>query len=302
MTASRIPKINLVRTGICPVCRKKEGVREVCRTPKTGVFYCACGLEFIDPSLDEGSMAEIYRSSELLKDINPALGTYYEYDTLNPGTKTYRDYKEALEKLNALNSTGRELLEVGCGAGGFLEVAAKNGWSVTGLDSSLENTAKLSAKGLPAICAPFLSYHEKHRFDAVVLWDLIEHPQDPLGFVKKCHELLRDGGLLLIATPNYPNLLSILAKVTYQLSFGKMKGPASRLYFLEHTSYFGRDSLARLLRLGGFEPVKAWKTETDLERYQFSPFLRRALHAAFAAARVLGLQNRIMMIARKPLA
>lgn len=299
MAETILTKIKLVRTGKCPACGKTEGLNAVCKTANTEVFRCPCGLEFIDPSLDEWSMAEIYRSSDLLKEVNPALGSYYEYDVLNPRTKTCRDYQEALTRLNTLLPAGRELLEVGCGTGGFLEFAARNGWSVTGLDSAPENVAKLKEKGLAGLCSPFLSYQGDKRFDAVVLWDLIEHPQDPASFIRKCHEFLREAGLVLIATPNYPNLLSEAAKFIYKLSFGKIAGPASKLYFLEHTSYFGEKTLGRLLKAEGFEVVSVWKTETDLERYQFSKPLRCALYVFFAAARILGLQNRLMMIARK---
>ena len=241
---------------------------------------------------------EIYRSSATLKEINPALKEYYEYDTLEPYSLTYRDYDRALKTLASLIQ-GRDLLEVGCGTGSFLKFAQSRGWRATGVDSSPENIRELEKKGIRGIATGFLDYSPSESFDVVVLWDLIEHPQDPFCFVEKARELLKRGGLLLIATPHDPNLLSNLATMAYRLSGGRIKFAARQLYVIEHTSYFSIKTLSMLLERANFKVVKAWKTETDLKRYYFSCFLRVVLYAAFFIAGRFGLQNRMIVIAKK---
>ncbi len=290
--------ITLTRTGLCPACRGSHGHQLLFKLDRFDVFRCPCGLRFIDPSLDGKSMMEIYRSSETLREINPALEHYYEYDTLDPQSLTCRDYSGALKEVGRV-TPGRELLEVGCGTGSFLEFAKAKGWQVTGVDSSPENIGKLRERGIEGEAADFLTLSTSKRFDVIVLWDLIEHPQDPTSFVEKSWELLNEKGLLLIATPHDPSLLSLLAGALYRLSRGRIKFPVRQLYILEHTSYFSLKTLRALLEKGGFRVVKAWKTETDLERYHFSPLLRTGLRGAFFLARCLGLQNRLIAVARK---
>jgi len=290
--------LQLVELGCCPVCKTKTPHTPLYQLQKFKVYQCRCGVKFIDPSLSGESMMEIYRSSEDLRAINTTLEHYYEYETLKPGTKTYRDYSQALKALAGLTA-GRELLEVGCGSGSFLKVAKEHGWQAAGVDSSAENVSKLQAEGLEAAASDFLDYQPPKKFDAVIFWDLIEHPQDPGKFIEKARELLKPQGYLLIASPHDPNLVTIIAFWLYQLSQGKMKWPLERFYVVEHTSYFSIDTIKRFLASKGFKTVRMWKTETDLDRYQLSATLRLFLKVAFLFARWLKLQNRFIAIAQK---
>ena len=291
-------KLQLTRTGCCPACRGESGHRFLYHLRSFDVFECPCGLKFIDPSLDEKSMMEIYQSSEALQKINPTLEHYYEYESLHPQTKTYRDYTRALETV-AKDQSGREILEVGCGRGSFLKVAREKGWNVYGIDSGKENIEALAENGIDAVCSGYLDFETDRRFDVIVLWDLIEHPQNPRPFLEKTRELLSPGGLLLIASPHEPNFLTILASWIYRLSGGSVKSPLERFFVMEHTSYFSLQSIDRFLASGGFKTIRAWKTETDLNRYQLSPVLKWGLRVAFSIARILGLENRLIVIARK---
>jgi 2-polyprenyl-3-methyl-5-hydroxy-6-metoxy-1,4-benzoquinol methylase len=291
--------IRLTKLGHCPACRTVSAPKPLYVLSRTSVYRCpACNLDYIDPSLDAQSMMAIYLSSETLKEINPACESYYEYDALDPKTLTYRHYVEALNAAAKL-APGKRLLEVGCGRGEFLEFAKKMGWQVTGIDSSEENIKYVRERGLDGICSGFLECDIKGAWDVIVQWDLIEHPQDPPAFIRQSAGMLAKNGILLIATPCYPNLLSILAGWFYRLSGGKIKGPAEKLYFLEHTTYFGPRNLSSMVENNGFQVAACWKTETDLKRYSFSKPLRAALGAAFFIARFFELKNRMTVLARK---
>jgi len=291
-------RVNWVKTNRCPVCRSQNGYRRLYALEKYGVFRCNCAAEFIDPSIDGQSQIEIYRDQETLKAINAYCGTYYDYDTLRPGCVTQQQYERALSKLESLTE-GRNMLEVGCGIGTFLEHATRMGWNGIGVDSSAESVKALVESGVAGVCADFLKYSAESPVDVIVLWDLLEHPQDPGAFVRKAWELLKPGGLFLIASPNYPNLLSLLAGCLYRLSGGIIKGPLEKLYAMEHTSYLNKTAIANLMEQHGFVTAKVWKEETDLARYTFSPFMRICLALGFSVARLIGLPNRISFIARK---
>ncbi len=240
----------------------------------------------------------LYNDPELLKEINPALENYYDYETLNPKSRTYADYSKALAEASRF-APGRRLLEAGCGTGSFLKFAASQGWDATGVDSGSSNIQAVREAGLKGICSGFLEMAESDVYDCVVLWDLIEHPQDPVLFVEKAKKLLAPGGLLLIATPQYPNLLTVIGETACKISGGKITAPLEKLYILEHVTYFGTESLDKLVRQSGLQTAKVWKTETDLKRYLFNPLTSLILRALFFAARLLGLQNRVILIARK---
>jgi len=290
--------LELIKLESCPLCKSKSGRSLLFELEKFNVFRCLCGMKFIDPSLSPKSMMELYRSSESLSAVNPALEHYYEYDTLNPKTMTYGDYRRALRELSKAVE-GRRLLEIGCGQGAFLKVARTQGWDVAGLDSAPENIHALQREGIRGILSDFLDYAPAERYDAVVLWDLIEHPRDPALFVRKAGELLREGGVILVATPHDPNFLSLTASLIYKISGGKIRGPLEKLYLLEHTTYFDEATLGKLVSAERFNKVFSWRTETDLDRYRFPVAVHVALKAAFIFAKLLRLQNRVMLIAKK---
>lgn len=289
--------LQLVKVGRCPACQS-EHHQELYELDPFKVYQCPCGLKFIDPSLSAESMMSAYQSTEQLKEINPVLEHYYEYETLAPNSKTYRDYTNALKVLAQLTS-GRDLLEVGCGRGSFLKVAEAKGWNVFGVDSSRENINALSKEEINGFCSDFLSYASRQRYDVIVFWDLIEHPQDPAKFIEKSSELLKPNGLILFASPNDPSLLSVIASWIYRLSRGKIAGPLRKFYVVEHTSYFNPKTLGRLLSKYNFQTVKSWKTETDLNRYQIPYATKMIVRIFFFAANFIRLQNRFILIARK---
>jgi 2-polyprenyl-3-methyl-5-hydroxy-6-metoxy-1,4-benzoquinol methylase len=167
-------------------------------------------------------MAELYRRMDV---------GVYESETT--GRKaTARRHVALLKKIAA--KPGR-LLDAGCASGSFLCEAREAGWSVAGVepsevlymkarealgtDAELHCTTLESARFAPA------------SFDAVTLWDVLEHVPDPVAFMGICASILRPGGKVIV---NVPDLDSLEARV-----LGK-KWP---LLLAEHLNYFTRHSL-----------------------------------------------------------
>ena len=81
------------------------------------------------------------------------------------------------------------ILDYGCGGGMFLRFLKEQGYTNSyGYDAYV---ATYDDAGLLT-----------ERYDAIVTWDVIEHDEDPRGFVRKLVGLLRPRGLLVIGTPN----------------------------------------------------------------------------------------------------
>lgn len=96
------------------------------------------------------------------------------------------------------------LLDVGCGSGAFLAIAARHGWDAHGIDFDPEAVA--AANRRPGVAAhvgdlagidPALA-----PFDAITLDNVIEHLPAPEEVFARCLALLRPGGRLVMQTPN----------------------------------------------------------------------------------------------------
>lgn len=142
------------------------------------------------------------------------LQKYYEeeYPLLNlEGTnKTLNShkrnrYKQIFEFIKPFINIDSNILDIGCGAGGFLDFLREKGFrNLHGVDSSLEyvNRAKQNdidyidqglAKDLP---------FENNTFDFVLLEQVLEHSYDPIQDIKGIKRVLRNDGLLYVGVPN----------------------------------------------------------------------------------------------------
>src|ERR1035437_9046912 len=95
------------------------------------------------------------------------------------------------------------LLEVGCGDGSIVKLAAEFGWQAEGVDFDARAVANARRKGL-AVRAGALEdqRYPEASFDLVHMSHVIEHVPDPLATLAEIRRVLRPGGLLVLATPN----------------------------------------------------------------------------------------------------
>jgi cyclopropane fatty-acyl-phospholipid synthase-like methyltransferase len=173
--------------------------------------------------------------------------------------------------INRLNlQQSDDLLDIGCGRGELVIYHALNGGRATGVDFS-EEAIKLAwakADELKADCifhvSSFEKIDEQVKFDRIISIDFIEHisVEEGSAFFKKCYNLLKPGGRLLVYT--YPN--TIRRRYGYKLirflSILKMKPLPIRetdtisdhykQYHLNEQNYF---SLRKMARNEGFGKV-----------------------------------------------
>jgi len=96
------------------------------------------------------------------------------------------------------------LLDVGCGHGVLLDEAHKRGYDATGLELSAVSARHAREDyGLDVREVALESFDPgDKRFDVVMLADVIEHLENPVSALDRCFELLADGGVLCVVTPD----------------------------------------------------------------------------------------------------
>lgn len=105
------------------------------------------------------------------------------------------------------NATGKNtgnILDVGCGTGAFLNTMKDAKWNTTGLEpdsKAREKALELYGLKLEQIekfyCLPV------QTFDAITMWHVLEHVHDLHDYINQLKKLLKPGGKLFIAVPNY---------------------------------------------------------------------------------------------------
>lgn len=106
---------------------------------------------------------------------------------------------------------GMDVLDVGCGGGLLSESLARLGARTLGIDASASNIgiASVHASKDPSFHSSSLEYRnvtaealltEGKRFDVVCSMEVIEHVDNPAGFLRSCAELVKPGGHLFLST------------------------------------------------------------------------------------------------------
>lgn len=136
------------------------------------------------------------------------------------------------------------LLDVGCGRGLLPHLMRARGWEAEGIE--LSDTAAEHARnvlGVPVHVGRLeQSPHPAASFDVVVFWHVLEHLAQPRSALRRAHELLAPGGLIVVALPNYE---SLQARVGGRGWF--------HLDVPRHYHHFGLEVLRHLLTDEGFE-------------------------------------------------
>lgn len=116
--------------------------------------------------------------------------------------------KFVLSQVQSLAGTGATVADLGTGTGRLAGWLAQAGFRVTAADLS---AAYFEPTGIPIVTCDLNADFAAvlgGPFDGIVATELMEHLENPRGFLRQCHRLLKDSGWLVLTTPNLENPVS----------------------------------------------------------------------------------------------
>ena len=154
-----------------------------------------------------------------------------------------------LDVIGRVQSPGR-LLDVGCATGRFMRHARDRGWLVSGVELNDDTAAIARDSGLEVTTGTLADLAADNRFDAITMWDVVEHVPDPLGLLRDAADHLAPGGRLWLATPNVDGLFP-KASLKAAGRVGRWPHPEPPY----HLSQFSESTLRQALGRAGFTKV-----------------------------------------------
>ena len=105
-------------------------------------------------------------------------------------------------------SSNREVFDIGGGNGYSSLILQKNGYFPILLEPGLQGALNAKKRGIKNIICASLNQIEwkKHSLENIGLFDVLEHIEDDISFLKKLKEIISQGGFLFLSVPAY-NLL-----------------------------------------------------------------------------------------------
>jgi SAM-dependent methyltransferase len=149
-------------------------------------------------------------------------------------------------RLRLLGAPGPRLLDVGAGRGRFVAAARAAGFDAAGIEPSARGVRAAREQYAVDLRAEEIAAAtvDPGSLDAITLWHVLEHLDDPAAALADLAGWLRPGGVILIGVPNL---------ASWQAAIG---GP--RWYHLDvprHRTHFTAKGLLLLLARVGLEPV-----------------------------------------------
>ena len=157
-----------------------------------------CNFRLTNPRPDAHSIGSYYKSEQYISHNDTSKGL------INSVYRVVRNYtlQTKLNLINTLNKGVGNILDVGCGTGAFLETCQAKGWKVTGMEPDADARGIAAEKLNSAIYTDLNALVGTAQFNIITLWHVLEHIADVNTIVEQLHQLLTEGGTILIAVPN----------------------------------------------------------------------------------------------------
>jgi SAM-dependent methyltransferase len=199
------------------------------------IWQCEnCTLRFTQDVPDTAAIGSYYRSDDYISHTNTSKGLVNGlYHVVR--RQTLADKHRLI--LSATRIQQGKLLDIGAGAGAFAAHMQQQGWEVTGLEP--DETARERAASVNKVVLQDTSKLfalPPDSFDAITLWHVLEHVHDLHPYLEQLKKLIKRGGRIFIAVPNYTSYDATV----YQGAWAAYDVP-------RHLYHFSPDAMENLL-------------------------------------------------------
>ena len=259
----------------CPVCDASTFQKEFTSTDYTvtkekfNIVSCTnCNFFFTNPRPEQSAIGKYYESEDYISHSNAKKGiinSIYQFvrsyslskkvNLINLLSKA-ENKAESKSGINSGSSSGSkkgEILDIGSGTGEFLAKAVENGWSGIGVEPNMKARAQAIANhNLNIYTEEDVHTLKKSHFDVITMWHVLEHVHSLNERVEEIFNLLKPGGISIIAVPNH---LSYDAQ-KYKEDWAAYDVP-------RHLYHFDPNSIKKLFKKHNFSHVQSFPMKFD---------------------------------------
>lgn len=190
----------------CPICttemKFKFATKDYLVTGESfDIVECeACSIRTTTPFPDKKIIGNYYSSDDYISHDDKVSGIF---DSIYGLVRTYQLNKKKKLIGKYFNKSNGKILDIGCGAGDFLQYMKENHWNINGVDTS-NKARKIANKKLNIkVMDPKDWINNKEKYDVITCWHSLEHVHEPWVYLDKIKKSLTLNGFLIVALPNY---------------------------------------------------------------------------------------------------
>jgi len=205
-----------------------------------------CNFLFTNPRPSSTSLDSYYESEDYVSHQNKSNNiTNLIYRFARKFT-----LKGKLKLINSFNLQTKQLLDIGCGTGHFINLCKSKGWHVDGVEPN--ETARNIARSNHTHVVEQLSDLENKSYDVITMWHVLEHIPDINDYLNTIHRLLNKNGRFIVAVPNISS---------YDASYYKDKWAAYDVP--RHLYHFSQQTMAAMMKKHGFKVIATKPMKLD---------------------------------------
>jgi 2-polyprenyl-6-hydroxyphenyl methylase/3-demethylubiquinone-9 3-methyltransferase len=278
------------------------------RLKNANVYVSRGGFHFTDYLDPVEKISPEINASELTEKESAYIETQ-----LQANAQRFEHQVEIIKKYLPLKNAN--VLDIGCGGGLFLSLLKGEGARTVGIelnDTRARYAAtrhQLEIHKIP-IENDFWQKEYENVFDAVTLWDVIEHVNYPYQTLDCATQVLKRGGLLFIDTPCRDSFYHQAGEMTYRLSGGRFPTFLNAMYsshLFGHKQIFSTQEMKELFASCGLEVIELWKFHELSFPYDFylrkllrsEALVKLSLPAVKSFFRLFKIRNKMLVIGRK---
>ena len=169
-------------------------------------------------------------------------GAYWGAANRDEALEKYREDDERRAEQFRDRIAGKDVIDVGCGTGGFMDIVKRDTRSIAGVEPQEPIRKVLSELGYDMYRVPEEAL--AGTYDVATLFHVLEHITDPLATLEATRRLLRRGGTIIVEVPHARDtLLSSEAFQKFTL-------------WSEHLILHTKQSLQAFLEASGFKNIE----------------------------------------------
>jgi 2-polyprenyl-3-methyl-5-hydroxy-6-metoxy-1,4-benzoquinol methylase len=260
----------------CLFCQEQQHPVVIEENNFKGKKCSSCPLIYISPRPTAEQVCDLYGHGQAQVDAQIHIG----------GTTLKRLYaRHTLRCIKPFINKG-SLLELGAGAGYFLDEARCADFSVFGVELNpaqaafIEQTFGIACEQKPLSLTTFGT----QTFDVIYHSDVLSHFHDPVQVFRLMYQKLRPQGFVVFETGNIADI-----DERYYRSFAQFQYP-------DHLFFFGEESIRKLLHTTGFSMRHSYRysivPQLILTRFLQRDTLQKPIALSSAAAQKKGMIHR----------
>lgn len=190
----------------CPICTTEMKFKFVTKDylvtgESFDIVECeACSIRTTTPFPDKKIIGNYYSSDDYISHDDKVSGIF---DSIYGLVRTYQLNKKKKLIGKYFNKSDGKILDIGCGAGDFLQYMKENHWNINGVDTSNKARKIANNKLNIKVMGPKDWINNKEKYDVITCWHSLEHVHEPWVYLDKIKKSLTLDGFLIVALPNY---------------------------------------------------------------------------------------------------